>query len=203
MQVTTRSAFTVPVDSSISPGRIATGTAPKRKCTASGLSPGPCPANPLKISRFLVLRNRSGVGSPAGGATSSPSACARATARPRRPISASSLLVKEACSGPRRPITWMSVSGAAAMAAPASGTMSLLIISSALLARRRAASSATLPLPITATDWTAERSGPERQSGWPFSQPMKRHEPQTWERSSPGTPSLRSTTMPVATITAS
>src|ERR1700716_2596936 len=65
----------------------------------------------------------------------------------------------------------MSVSGAAEMAAPASGTMSLLAISSADLASTRATSSATLPLPITATDFTWDRSGPWRKSGWPFSQP--------------------------------
>ena len=97
----------------------------------------------------------------------------------------------------------MSVSGAAAIAAPASGTMSLFVISSALLASTRATSSATLPLPITATVFALERSGPARKSGWPFSQPTKRHEPQTWGRSSPVTPSFLSITMPVATITAS
>ena len=65
----------------------------------------------------------------------------------------------------------MSVSGAAAIAAPASGTMSLFAISSALLASTRATSSATLPLPITATRLApSERSGPVRKSGWPFSQ---------------------------------
>ena len=97
----------------------------------------------------------------------------------------------------------MSVSGAAAIAAPASGTMSLLAISSADLASTRATSSATLPLPITATRLTWLRSGPSRKSGWPFSQPTNRHEPQTKGSSSPGTPSFLSITMPVATITAS
>ena len=59
----------------------------------------------------------------------------------------------------------MSVSGAAAIAAPASGTMSLLVISSADLASTRATSSATLPLPITATRLHRREIGPLAEIG--------------------------------------
>ncbi len=110
MQVTTRSTGSLPPIgelgvSSTTPGLNATGAAWNRKCTVTGLMPALLLAKPRRMSRFLVLRRRSGVGSDAGGAASSPFASVTATARDSRPISASSLLVKEACSGPRRPIT--------------------------------------------------------------------------------------------------
>src|SRR4029453_8970852 len=85
MQVTTRSALSVPVLSSISPARMALGTAPNTKCTVTGFSPTLWPAKPFRISRFLVLRSRSGVGSVAGGVTPTALGSVTDTARASRP----------------------------------------------------------------------------------------------------------------------
>src|SRR5260370_22317290 len=128
MQVTTRSAGSLPPItelgvSSTSPGLNATGAAWKRKCTVTGLVPALLLAKPRRMSRFLALRNRAGVGSEEGGVASSPFVSVTATARDSLPISASSLLVKEACSGPRQPSTRVAVSRPAVPDAPTCDTV--------------------------------------------------------------------------------
>ena len=88
-------------------------------------------------------------------------------------------------------------------ASSACATMSLPANSAGVLARIRATSSATLPMPIT-TAVLPDRSGSSPANcGWPLYQPTNAALPNTLPRSSPGMPSGRSRGAPVARTTAS
>ena len=82
----------------------------------------------------------------------------RGRARASAPSSASSCWVNFASAGPRRPTTWMVSIGWAASSSSTCGARSEPAISAGDLARMRATSMATLPLPTTTAERT-ERSG--------------------------------------------
>ena len=104
--------------------------------------------------------------------------------------------------GPRRPKTCTSVTAEASRPASTLSGISVERRSTACLARMRATSSATLPLPITAT--SAASSGHSRRtSGWPSNHETKSAAPYEPGRSMPGMSSAASRMAPVARITAS
>jgi aminoglycoside phosphotransferase (APT) family kinase protein len=88
--------------------------------------------------------------------------------------SRASLMVKDACMGPRRPTTRTRLIVLRARPASAAEVMSVLRRRERSLRRMRATSSATLPCPIMIASGPRARSGARsRYSGSPLYQPTK------------------------------
>ncbi len=86
--------------------------------------------------------------------------------------SRSSIGLNLACAGPRRPKTWISIALLAFRPSWTFGGISVGSSSSAVLARMRATSRATLPTPSTAT-FSASSGQVRGTSGWPSYQDTK------------------------------
>ncbi len=153
-------------------------------------------------NRLTDLRSPgSRIASSSGGGRSAGSTCG--AARSSSPSSPSSLGVIMIWCGPRRPrITIRSIRDAAS-ASRAWATMSLPANSACVLARIRATSSATLPMPMTTAVFPVRSGASPANSGCPLYQPTKAALPNTLPTASPGIPSGRSCGAPVARITAS
>ncbi len=191
--------FAISRASTRSSPRIATGETRKRSRIVRGWPAGGRAAKSRRISKFrrtmLLLAASS---ASLAGSSSSSAGSTWMPAPASSPISWSSVEVHAACTGPRRPRTWISRSADPAIASIAASVVSVGASSSRVSASIRATSSATFPLPTT-TARSPERSNASSwKSGWPLYQAtssVAAHEP---GRSSPGIPSLRSACDPTA-----
>ena len=119
------------------------------------------------------------------------------------PSSRSSLVVNRAYAGPRRPSMVTSVTALAVSTSSTCPGTSVPASTSAFLVSTRATSTATLPTPITIACVACRVNRSSSASGCPEYQATNSVAEKLPGRSSPGTPSRRSTAAPVANTTAS
>ena len=172
---------------------ISTGRSQKRTSTRRGRPAGTRRDHDRSTSTTPAACRESPVRSP----TASSSARASTSAFSSSPSSRSSFRVNFACCGPRRPIMWMRLTRDAASRRSTSSGMSVPRSSSADRAMIRTTSTATFPTPMTTTSSASRENVSGGTSGCPQYQFTKSVAATLPGRSSPGTPSLRSTAAPV------
>lgn len=159
-------------------------------------------AHPRSTSTLRRCAAGSADGSRYAGSSASSAGSTTTSVSGRPPSSRSSLVVKRACEGPRRPTIWISRTWLPASAARAACGMSVALSSAAPRARIRVTSTATFPTPMTTAARAPTTKPSDSTSGCALYQDTKSVADQLPGNSSPGTPRRRSVAAPTQYTTA-